>query len=299
MCPSIYKIVFSLLVCTSFVQAQPRPNEIRQVFDQIASETDWDLSKSLLWGYFFIHSEKEGLEKLGEFLVSQGYSLVSIHDVESADGNQWVLQVSEIERHDEASLVSRCDQLNGLAAEYGIDLFDGYDVGFTKEAKNGFPVQFWSYVADYDSRPGSIWLNLGIKSAAPLKDRRYLVKIRGSYVSAENREGLPTDAELLRLQELRARRASVLKQYTSTIDAGSFLLDGKQIQYLYVDNLEGVEDLLKNFHEENYSSYDFEVKIEEDADWDAYLKFLFPNQAIINFHEAELKKLGYWDLFSK
>ncbi len=105
--------------------------DTRNLFANLRENTDWDINGPLLWGYFFVHSTAEPLQALAEHLQAQGYTFVELFEQEPEEGDApfHVLHVERVEIHDEASLDRRNQEFAALAAEKGVEDYDGMDVG--------------------------------------------------------------------------------------------------------------------------------------------------------------------------
>lgn len=105
---------------------------LREMFDSIAVDTDWDMSKPMLWGHFFTHSGPEALERAIPRLMAMGLKVVDIFiaDKDAPDEpDLFWLQVEEVRAHTPESLDQRNDEFYRFAAEEGLDSYDGMDVG--------------------------------------------------------------------------------------------------------------------------------------------------------------------------
>jgi hypothetical protein len=98
--------------------------QVELMFDNMRAGTGWNVSGPMLWGYFFVDEKKSDLEKLKDQLMSDGYQFVRLH---RNDG--WNLHVEKIEPHTPETLHNRNLALYALAAKYGVDCYDGMDVG--------------------------------------------------------------------------------------------------------------------------------------------------------------------------
>jgi len=94
------------------------------MFDQMRAGTEWDVSGALLWGYFFTDAQKKPLAALKDRLVKDGYRYVALRR-----NLDWMLHVERVEAHSPESLDARNAQLYELAEEFGVDCYDGMDVG--------------------------------------------------------------------------------------------------------------------------------------------------------------------------
>jgi len=106
--------------------------QLDQMFENIRENTDWDISGDMLWGYFFTHHEPTKLEEANNALVEKGYRFVDIFlsdKDEPKDPDMFWLHVERIETHTSATLDERNDELYKFAHEFGLDSYDGMDVG--------------------------------------------------------------------------------------------------------------------------------------------------------------------------
>ena len=106
--------------------------QLEEMFSNIEENTDWSISADLLWGYFYTHHEPSRLEKAKEALVSSGYRFVDIYLSDKDDPGEpdlYWLHVERIETHTPHSLDKRNNELYIFAHEFGLDSYDGMDVG--------------------------------------------------------------------------------------------------------------------------------------------------------------------------
>lgn len=97
------------------------------MFDDLRKETDWDVEGELMWGYYFTDPDTRKLEQAAQRLAAMGYQLVAIHAAEEESTN--VLQVERAEKHTPKTLEARNSQLELFATEFGLESYDGMDVG--------------------------------------------------------------------------------------------------------------------------------------------------------------------------
>lgn len=101
--------------------------QLKEMFDEIARSAGWDMSKPMLWGYFFTHTSREELETAARRLREEGYRVVEIS--EDDDEPLFWLHVERVEAHTVDSLYERNESFYELAAELGLESYDGMDVG--------------------------------------------------------------------------------------------------------------------------------------------------------------------------
>ncbi len=81
---------FLLIICMNVYggSVQEIPNKVITIeqlddmFSNIKSQGQWDITKPLLWGYFFTDSNPEKLEAVAPKLQSKGYKVVGIFQAE-------------------------------------------------------------------------------------------------------------------------------------------------------------------------------------------------------------------------
>lgn len=103
-----------------------------EMFENIADRGEWDMSKPMLWGYFFTNSDQDALRDAVPALQGDQYELVDIYQSEKddpTDEDQWWLHVQRVEVHTVDSLAARNERLSEFAIRHGIDAYDGMDVG--------------------------------------------------------------------------------------------------------------------------------------------------------------------------
>jgi len=125
-----------LLLLSTSVSAQEgnviTKEQLVEMFNGMAKDTKWDLSKPMLWGYFFTDGSKAKLEHAAPLLQKQGYHFVSIYlsDKEHPkDPDLWWLHVEKVEMHTPDSLDRRNKSLYQFAKDQGLRSYDGMDVG--------------------------------------------------------------------------------------------------------------------------------------------------------------------------
>ncbi|WP_303830099.1 ribonuclease E inhibitor RraB [Asticcacaulis taihuensis] len=108
--------------------------QLEEMFRNIQTQTPWDLSGNMLWGYFFTAPDKEELEKIAAQLVTEGYRLVEIRKLDSIN-NSYQLHVERVETHSVDSLDKRNSALEEMAGHFTSVIYDGMDVGPAEKSK--------------------------------------------------------------------------------------------------------------------------------------------------------------------
>jgi len=110
---------------------QPTPQKqkkgIEDMFANMRSTSKWDVEGEMLWGYFFTDTDPKKLEHVVEPLTNGGYRFVSIFETE--DKRTHFLHVERVEKHTPQTLHARNAELYKLAEKFGLESYDGMDVG--------------------------------------------------------------------------------------------------------------------------------------------------------------------------
>jgi len=152
---------------------------------------------------------------------------------------------------------------------------------------------WWTYVGDFDGRPGSIIVNLALKERAPVAGYQRLIVTGVSYASSDT-NGFPSSSELDFLNVLAEKRLKIINQLTPSIYAGAFTHNGERLDYIYARDTKGTEAAFKHFYQDSCPDRKPYINLKEDSKWEAYFEFLFPNSQTIEFHKQELAKIGYF-----
>jgi len=101
------------------------------LFADMKANAPWDISKPLLWGYFFADADKAKLEKISAELKAKGYQVVGIYDSkpEAEAPALWWLHIEKVEHHTVDTLHARNQEFYKLAEEHQLESYDGMDVG--------------------------------------------------------------------------------------------------------------------------------------------------------------------------
>ena len=91
----------------------------------------FDIDGVCRWSFFLIDADREKLTQAGRHLEQHGYEVVGFLDPTPEDDDQETiyLRFDRVERHTPDSLLARNDELYKLAADFGLDGYDGMDVG--------------------------------------------------------------------------------------------------------------------------------------------------------------------------
>ncbi|NRA61303.1 MAG: ribonuclease E inhibitor RraB, partial [Psychrobium sp.] len=106
--------------------------QLDEMFNDIVEHGQWDLSKPLLWGYFFTDDDSNNLELVIPKLLSMGYTVVDIFQAKKENENEadsFYLHVEKIEIHNSKSLDKTNDEFYIFAHQNGLGSYDGMDVG--------------------------------------------------------------------------------------------------------------------------------------------------------------------------
>ncbi len=179
--------------------------------------------------------------------------------------------------------------------------------------ENDNPEIWDTYIASYDDGPGITTLRMDLIENAPLASYGHVL-MTGVKYSTTREDGFPEEEGLPKLYEISDALTHHLDTQSDAVQVATFTHDGSRIEYFYLNNIEGVEDLLVEFYEARYPSEDYFISIKEDDEWEYYLDFLYPNEEIINYmsdrnvvmaleNEGDIlvapRRIDHWFYFNK
>lgn len=101
--------------------------DLEDMFANMRAKTKWDVDGEMLWGYFFTDTDPKKLERVVQPLTNAGCHFVSIYETD--DKSTHFLHVERVEKHTPQTLHARNAEFYKLADEYGLESYDGMDVG--------------------------------------------------------------------------------------------------------------------------------------------------------------------------
>lgn len=116
-----------------FKDTESQLETIKEIFAEAEKEDGWNLGEEMLYSYYFVDTNIEKLEKLGEKLEAGEYIFVGIFELAEEESDkptgEYLLHLDKIETHTPESLAERNVELQKLADEYGIETYDGWEFG--------------------------------------------------------------------------------------------------------------------------------------------------------------------------
>ena len=111
-------------------------SQLQDMFDSITNDAGWDMSKPMLWGYFFTDRQRAKLESALVALEQQGFKYVDmfIPQLEKGEEDYFFLHVTKVDTHTPESLHEQNARLYAFAAEHQLRSYDGMDVGPVAQA---------------------------------------------------------------------------------------------------------------------------------------------------------------------
>jgi len=106
-------------------------DDLQDMFDSARASAKWSIDDLCLWGYFFTDHDRDKLSSAAPVLENMGYRVVDLFEADSDDDDQslFFLHVEREECHTVESLDARNQELYRFADEFGLESYDGMDVG--------------------------------------------------------------------------------------------------------------------------------------------------------------------------
>jgi len=152
-----------------------------------------------------------------------------------------------------------------------------------------------TYFTNVDHKLGSILIDLGFKSIAPIKDKASLIWI-SIQMNNPREDGLSSAEESDKLYEIEDNLVNALTKKFDCVYPGRLTSNGHRDLYFYFSDSLLFDKTISEVMVA-YPNYQYDFGIKEDTNWTAYLNFLYPlpnqYQAMLNRKVLEsLRKSG-------
>lgn len=156
-------------------------------------------------------------------------------------------------------------------------------ISLNSEAQIDSEGQWDAYMASYeDGKPGSTILRMDLIQEAPIKAYSKVL-ITGVTYDSTRTDGFPDGETLEILYKINEELEAFLKKHYEVVLVGSFTCDFQRVNYFYLKTDKGLEKKLKKFYKTNFPDFKPYINIKEDAGWDTYIKFIYPNEATLEY----------------
>ena len=142
------------------------------------------------------------------------------------------------------------------------------------------------YMAQYENKPGSILLNLSLKSTAPIKTLPFVVISGVSFRNCDS-IGMPDKREFTNLYRISDSVQAIVNSSVKNNLVGSFTYLCQRLDYFYVNDTTGLRQKLTTLYKTKFPLYIPYINIKEDKNWTTYLNFLYPNEATMEFMQNQ------------
>jgi uncharacterized protein (TIGR01619 family) len=138
------------------------------------------------------------------------------------------------------------------------------------------------YMAQYEKGPASTVLNLSLKQSAPTKGFPFILIAAVTFKDC-NKDGLPVEGQFAALYTISDSIKAIVDRNIKNILAGTFTYQCERSDYYYITDTSNIREALMKVNKKTFNNLSIRIKIKEDKNWDAYLKFLYPNEEILEY----------------
>jgi len=116
-----------------FTDVESQIEGIKKIFDEAEREDNWKVGEPMLYSFYFVDTDPDKLEKLGEHLDKQDYDFIGIFELgdeetEESTG-EYLLHIDKVETYTPESLAQLNIDFSKLAEEFEIETYDGWEFG--------------------------------------------------------------------------------------------------------------------------------------------------------------------------
>jgi hypothetical protein len=127
-----------------------------------------------------------------------------------------------------------------------------------------------------DDQPASIFVDLGIRTQAPLKSHPTMAYLR-VFMLRPREDGLSSQEEFDDLIALEDKVTSRIVRDAATLFVGRNTSSGNRDFYFYTSDPDGFERAAREAMRD-FPAYKYETGAREDRDWRTYFEFLHPSE---------------------
>ncbi len=142
-----------------------------------------------------------------------------------------------------------------------------------------------TYMAQFNGKPGSVLVDMGLQSSAPDKRYPYLV-ITGPAVERCPPNGLPAAGAIEGLEEILERTTNFITGISAHVLAGTVTCNCERLNYYYVRDTLGLRGAVARMYNKNYKEQPYSIKIKYDPNWISYRTFLYPDDKTKRWMES-------------
>ncbi|WP_297576380.1 DUF695 domain-containing protein [uncultured Deefgea sp.] len=133
------------------------------------------------------------------------------------------------------------------------------------------------YLCNVNSKPASIYVDLGLKKRAPDSSRCIALCIWVYFNHPNPDNGFSTQQEFEALCAIEDALSEAMTNSFSAIYAGRITNDGRREFYFYSDSSNDIEAKVQAALQ-NFSEFKFEAWAQPDAEWSQYLTVMYPTK---------------------
>lgn len=141
------------------------------------------------------------------------------------------------------------------------------------------------HMSQYKEGAGNTIFNKDLKQTAPVSGYPYVLITGVKFKDCD--QGVPTEQELSSLYRLSDSVYANVTKHVKNIMAGTFTYQCERMEYYYLTDTAGIRERLVTLFQKDFSTYEPNITIKADKNWDAYLKFLYPNEETLEYMQNE------------
>lgn len=149
------------------------------------------------------------------------------------------------------------------------------------------PRENWeAYMAKLEKSPGSVMVDMALKSIAPREKFSYLLITGVKFIDCQD-NGLPSKREFTDLYKISDTIKAQVDKTVSAIAAGTVTYQCQRLDYFYITDTAALRQQLVAIYKKRFPEYMYYINIKEDKKWDTYLNFLYPNEETLEYIENQ------------
>jgi uncharacterized protein (TIGR01619 family) len=150
-----------------------------------------------------------------------------------------------------------------------------------------------TYLLEYRDGPGSTMLDMDLAKVAPISDLTFRLVTGVSFNNCDE-NGFPNSEEYNNLYQLSNVVDGMVSTLTSAKLVGTYTYQCERLDYFYISDTTQIRNRLSQLYDLQYPHYEYSILLIPDPDWNAYFKFLYPSEGVLELmnNQKVIQKLG-------
>ncbi|HEU4472850.1 MAG TPA: DUF695 domain-containing protein [Flavisolibacter sp.] len=142
--------------------------------------------------------------------------------------------------------------------------------------------QWDTYMSMYEKGPGTVLIDLGLKTSLPDKELPFLLETGVRFTDCTS-DGLPAPTAFDQLYLISDSVNVLVSLAVESKMAGTFTYQCERKDYYYISDTTGLRKKLEQLYTRRFPNSAYSIVIRADAGWKTYTGFLYPDEETFEY----------------